>query len=246
MMRCKLDDLTNQIKEKLKDAYSVVRDRQDKITNRLKEIKQTTDQIEFNLKQEQQSNDDFIQKLKEQREQIDQIYEDLKLICDCAPNQQQGITVTAASNVSNTNSISNCSNCSLFIDNNLYPQFNYFIDMAKLIKDINDLNVQISTSNNRLVSTENEPLNDFICDYITNREYFCKVTSRLNNDGSFWIKVLCSQTDLVYENERQFQKCLEKTNLFIEELNKYVRRKRIGDKQWQTYLECKREPLQGM
>ena len=137
MMRCKLDDLTNQIKEKLKDAYSVVRDRQDKITNRLKEIKQTTDQIEFNLKQEQQSNDDFIQKLKEQREQIDQIYDDLKLICDCALNQQQGITVTAASNVGNTNSISNCSNCSLFIDINLYPQFNYFIDMAKLIKDIN-------------------------------------------------------------------------------------------------------------
>ena len=57
MMRCKLDDLTNQIKEKLKDAYSVVRDRQDKITNRLKEIKQTTDQIEFNSKQEQQSNE---------------------------------------------------------------------------------------------------------------------------------------------------------------------------------------------
>jgi site-specific DNA-adenine methylase len=39
MLRTKLDELTNQIKERLKDAYSVVRDRHDKINERLKLIK---------------------------------------------------------------------------------------------------------------------------------------------------------------------------------------------------------------
>lgn len=266
MMRCKLDELTNQIKEKLKDAYSVVRDRQEKITSRLDEIKHLSERIE----RDNSFDDATLDKLKQTRDQIDLIYDELRQICDsAAASTTNPITVTAASVI---NSISNCSNnCSLFIDNNLYPQFNYFIDMSKLIADIDALQVQISSTSTQqnnfnrmsLIPNENASIqsSDLFYDYSSETSYYCKVTSRLSNDGSFWIKVLCAHSDIgdLDENNnnlddydsttsskrRHVVKCLDKTNVFIEEVSKYVRRKRIGDKSWQTYSEAKREPTPG-
>ena len=41
---------------------------------------------------------------------------------------------------------------------------------------------------------------------------------------------------------QQFKKNQQKINMLIEEMNKFVRRKRIGDKDWQTYAEADRIP----
>jgi hypothetical protein len=77
----------------------------------------------------------------------------------------------------------------------------------------------------------------------------------LFNDGSCWLKILCSQNDIPSTVEsiesanesqlRVIKKALLKTKLFIEELNKQVRRKRIGNKHWLTYAEAGRIPLAG-
>ncbi len=265
MLRTKLDELTNQIKERLKDAYSVVRDRHDKINERLKLIKNNVVQIEQALDSAPQSlAEQLLEQLNESREQIEQIYDELKLIC--APGSSSSsssnfvqptvtpvtVTSTLATNT-NVNSICN-STCSLFIDNNLYPQFNYFVDLNKLVNEINALNVQIFNINPNQ-NSDYSVIVDNNNEYIENAIFYCTVTSRLFNDGSCWLKILCSQNDIPSTvesiesaNESQLRvinKALEKTNLFIEELNKQVRRKRIGNKHWLTYAEAGRIPLAG-
>ena len=44
-MRAKLDEMSDVIKEKLKDAYSVVRDTQTKISGKIYEVEALIDQI---------------------------------------------------------------------------------------------------------------------------------------------------------------------------------------------------------
>ena len=138
--------------------------------------------------------------------------------------------------------------------------------MNKLVA-INELNVQIFNINpNKIHSSEYSVINvdnnnnNNNYEYIENAVFYCTITSRLFNDGSCWLKILCSQNDLpstlnadvaciestVNESQmRVFNKALEKTNIFIEELSKQVRRKRIGDKNWLTYAEASRIPVAG-
>ncbi len=225
-MRDKVDELTNQIKEKLKDAYSVVRDRQEKLVNRINELQFQTSSKKLT------------------QDQIDAIYDELKLICDSSSTSS--ITVAAAAGgTTTTTSISNTSNnCSLFIDNNLYPQFNYFIDVSKLIQDINNLSIYISNQiPTGLDLNNNTNFDEFI---IEQQVYLCQVTSRLNTDGSFWLKLISkqqqqhqSQSNTSINNSK---KSLDQTNVFIDELSKQIRRKRISDKTWLTYAEANRRP----
>jgi hypothetical protein len=111
MMRAKLDEVSDKIKERLKDAYSVIRDTQTKISSKITEIKHLATQIEI-LKQElssaslstrtststtletssSESNElklkqinmkmDICSKMQSAQEQINALNKELKLICD--------------------------------------------------------------------------------------------------------------------------------------------------------------------
>lgn len=142
--------MTNNIKEKLKDAYSVVRDTQIKISNKLTEMKLLTDRIrmleDLRTKKNSVGNESsiselpfsnfeavppsgalmtdemIIEEINTAYERIDQINEDLKRISE---------TSGYNANISASDSTSQISTSSLFVDNTLYPKFNYFVDTRK-------------------------------------------------------------------------------------------------------------------
>jgi chromosome segregation ATPase len=111
MMRAKLDEVSDKIKERLKDAYSVIRDTQTKISNKINEIKNLATQIEI-LKHElanaahstttststtidtstTDNNElklktinmkmDILNKIQSAQEQINVLNKELRIICD--------------------------------------------------------------------------------------------------------------------------------------------------------------------
>ena len=133
--------MTNNIKEKLKDAYSVVRDTQTRISNKITEIKTLADRIQMletlqkannspsnsihNLSEaaEKMSDEMILEEISVAYEKIRQINEDLRKITETSKYVNSSVSSIDSPTVSTS--------CSLFVDNSLYPKFNYFVDTRK-------------------------------------------------------------------------------------------------------------------
>ncbi len=133
--------MTNNIKEKLKDAYSVVRDTQTRIANKISEIKTLADRIQMletlqrannspsnstqNLSEaaEKMSDEMILEEISVAYEKIRQINEDLRKITETSKYVNSSVSSIDSPTVSTS--------CSLFVDNSLYPKFNYFVDTRK-------------------------------------------------------------------------------------------------------------------
>jgi len=272
MIRTKLDEVTNTIKEKLKDAYSVVRDTQIKIVNKVTEIKELADRIqmlealrlanniEYNSSNsidlpfsfhddstEKISDEEILNQINKAYEKINDINEDLRKITESS-EYRASLSSVDTSTPSNS--------CSLFVDNNLYPKFNYFIDTRKLVEAIQEINVEIGSTDilnpkTYFLGKDNENL-DLPPAYSNHSTFLCTIQSGISNEGSFWVQLNFPNGDdhlfdtdknnniTNYDHLKRNQS--NKINMFIEEISKYIRCKRIGDKTWQTYTEASRVP----
>lgn len=252
--------VTNNIKEKLKDAYSVVRDTQTRIANKINEIKALADRIQMlealqkantspnnsghnlSLDENKMSDEMILEEMGLAYEKIKQINEDLRRITETSRYVNPSVSSIDSSSPTSTTSTS----CSLFVDNSLYPKFNYFVDTRKLVEAINEIDVQIGSRDilnpktyflgNATEEDSHEPLK-----YSNNSNFFCMITSGIANEGSFWLQLNFKNDELQLDPQHNNNKI----NLFIEEISKFVRKKRIGDRSWQTYAEANRLPEAG-
>ena len=174
LLKKKLDELSDKIKEKLKDAYSVVRDTQNRLTNKLNQLADSMNQLQGD---QLATPSDLLKVLKANMEQIEQINDELRNVCE-----------TSAQSPTNT--------CSLFVDNNLYPQFNYFIDTTKLVEAINDLSIQIGLMTNVDSHIHIQSVQNFnLFTFDKNQFYDCSISSGLSNDGNFWLQLFSQRGD---------------------------------------------------
>ncbi|CAF0718225.1 unnamed protein product [Brachionus calyciflorus] len=226
LMQNKLDEISDRIKEKLKDAYSVVRDLQNKINEKINAVESNIKQLEKLRHESFLKQQDINLKESEIATQIQQLNDELKSICD--PNF-------------NFNSCYNSTfSCSLFVDNNLYPQFNYHVDLSKVIEAINELNVHIGPN-----LQEPKPWTYHDQMYLDPEfEFDALINSGIQTDGSFWIQFLAPSENT--ENALiTFKKNKIRSNQFIEEISRFIRSKIISDKEWLSYDQLKQSPQQG-
>jgi hypothetical protein len=277
MIRLKLDEVSNRIKLKLKDAYSVVRDKQVEISNKISEIKVLTDRIKmlqelrnfnsnhsihdlpfsnFSNDQLKMTDEVILQEIECAQQHIIQINEELKRITEFTGNETKSISIGDCSALNaSTNSEQNNSQASssLFIDNSLYPKFNYFVDTRKLVEAIQEIEVQIGSTDilnpkTYFLGNDNDSTHNLErLQYSNNSSFYCSVTSGIMDEGNFWLQLNFNDTDLNNNNNNNVDSSLSrasnvKINMFIEEMSKYIRKKRIGDKSWQTFSEAKRKP----
>ena len=94
LLKSRLDELSGKIKEKLKDAYSVVRDIQNQMTKRVDEIKLIAEALEREIRFAEDGGENHgnakaenQRKLKEATDQVAQINEELKRICETSQSQ---------------------------------------------------------------------------------------------------------------------------------------------------------------
>lgn len=235
LMHKKLDKLSDKVKEKLKDAYSVVRDIQSKITDKISEVDANIKELD-NMRQESEIRAQEMKcKEAEIMAKIKKINDELKSICE--------------PNLLNSSSSSSTFSCSLFVENNLYPQFNYNVDFSPILQAISQLNLQMAPSppldeNSKLPN----PNLDFNLSLDSNLSLNANILSSLSNDGTFWLQIVALD-NTVFDCESsewfkyKFKKDELKLNQFLEEISKFIRTKRICDKEWQTFAELNRMPL---
>jgi hypothetical protein len=258
----------------------VVRDTHAKINSKIADVKSLTDQIKslrFQLESlsvqtppldlpfcefDQNNEDDdeykhhsdetlacrIKEKISHAQTQLQQINDELKYICELnsTNNAFSEAFITLGHH-----------SCSLFIENNLYPQFNIYVDTSKLINEIKELSLRIAPNDvlsPKVIVSEDVNLNvDLYKLCKSDKCLDCEVKSGITNDGIFWLQLIsCDDvhfraTTAVHSHQfddiNRLKNNKQKLNLFIEEINKYVRRKRIGDTQWLTYAELEREPV---
>ncbi len=168
--------------------------------------------------------------------QIDQINEELKRITESASG-------TANHNLNKSSVSSVESSCSLFVDNNLYPKFNYFVDTRKLVAAIQEIEVKIGSTDiinpkTYFLGNNSDAVSDpDQLEYYRNSSFFGSVMSGINNDGSFLLQLNFNDT-----TEDNNVNSNIKINMFIEEISKYIRQKRIGDSEWKSFAELHRMP----
>lgn len=182
MMRAKLDEVSDKIKERLKDAYSVIRDTQTKISSKITEIKHLTTQIEI-LKQElssaslstrtststtietssNESNElklkqinmkmDIYNKIQSAQEQINALNKELKLICD--PQNLPDANGNSLLDYLSTpikSHILSTDESLLKNTNNLFPEFSYLVDTSKLVRAVSEIDVEVGA--NKMVNMD--------------------------------------------------------------------------------------------
>ena len=142
-------------------------------------------------------------KISQAHDQLNVINDELRLICES--------NAASMFNSNNPNETTPShtwfggganSTCSLFIENNLYPQFNIYIDTSKLIADIKELSLRIGPNNvlsPRVMVSEDPNLNTDvykICQNDTRLD--CEVRSGIGSDGVFWLQLLsCDDVDFL-------------------------------------------------
>ncbi len=140
----------------------------------------------------------------------------------------------------------------------MYPQFNIYVDTSKLIDVISGLTLRIGPNNvisPRMIVAEDVNFKANLYKLCKGDACIdCEVKSVITNEGVFWLQLI-SCDDIHFQSAGttaaksslvetwSLKEIKQKLNLFIEEINKYVRRKRIGDSQWSTYAELEREPV---
>ena len=139
-------------------------------------------------------------KISQAQDQINVINDELRLICESKA------TIMFNSNNPNETTTPSCtwfdggganSTRSLFIENNLYPQFNIYIDTSKLIDVIKELSLRIGPNNvlspRVMVSEDPNLMNTNVYKICQNDTRFdCQVRSCIGSDGVFWLHLLSS------------------------------------------------------
>jgi hypothetical protein len=111
----------------------------------------------------------------------------------------------------------------------LYPNINYSVSSKKLMDSINSLKIDIvDTKNNEFIISNLEKRLGNLKNVNKNDSIDCVVTSGLYDNGTFWIKIVDNQV-----------------NFIIDEINKYIRYKRISDSTWLTFSEVNKTPVVG-
>ena len=224
-LKFKMDEISCVIKEFLKDSYTDVRDTHAKINDKINKTKQLREEI-AQMKISHKADDLILVQVNELSDLIDSINQELSAICD--PSAQQGITAASL-----------CSKNSIYQGHALYPEFSYIIETSKLIEEIQLLEVHINHSNylspDKLFGEKG-----VLFDSTYGSVFYCSITSSLSSEGIFWVKFICPVKEDM--DDKKLNDGVEKCNLFIEEISKYIRCKRIGDKNWRTYAEAARTP----
>jgi hypothetical protein len=182
LMRVKLDSMSESVKERLKDAYSVIRDNQLKVNAKISELKSLTDQIK-GLRADLVSDQSHVQshlrlpffsfqfedddslvvhdddeplnketKVRQMMRQVEEhiflVNEELKFLCrEHRENKPCNVTgLRENGSVGSSGDTLGAQSCSLFVENNLYPQFNIYVDTSKLIVDVKELELRIGSS----------------------------------------------------------------------------------------------------
>jgi hypothetical protein len=174
----------------------------------------------------------------------------MRLMCDPSnytqlqQNQQSQSTQQQHNISGNIGTPASVYSCSLFGDNFLYPQLDYYVDLGRLRLAINDLNVQIGKAN-----ASDDESSEWV-NYQTSMELEkdtildCLVSTGILYDGYFWLQPAAKSSNEFehLESTQKLKKIQQKVNHYIDELSKHVRRKRIGDESWQTFAEANRTP----
>lgn len=221
-LKAKLDEMTDKIKEKLKDAYTVVRDAQTKLSTKLNELRDSLRELEF-----KPNDEHLLNKIKHITEQINFIQDELKMICEpnsCSMAMGNHFNTATASYTS----IASTYSCSLFLDNYLYPQFNYYVDLTQLVESIRKLDVNINILptlsspvdiNRNLLLTNNIDLEFSDLNQLAdNMSVDCLVSSGINNDGSFWLQPVLNSNLHTYtslDDLQKFKKLAQKVFTFL-------------------------------
>jgi hypothetical protein len=181
---------------------------------------------------------------------INCLNDDLKNVCslnlnnsDASPN---GLTnpLLATLNSTLTNQT-----MSLFIEDRLYPQFNYLVDLTRLKEAINEVCVQVNSqpANNTRQALIDEQ-QEF--KFAPGLKLHCFASTGISvSDGSFWLQCTGPFTDVREdspdaEDLKAYYASKAKVHFgfLTEEISKAVRRRRIGDKRFLTFSEQGKVP----
>ena len=134
-------------------------------------------------------------------------------------------------------------------------QLNLFhLYLGQLVEAIGKIEVQIGSTdilNPKTYFLGANDKNSEALNYKNNTSFYCSITSGISNEGQFWAQLnfnsddqLSSDKSMDPNNNHKYYSRNENTkiNMFIEEISKYIRKKRIGDKKWQSYKEATRLP----
>lgn len=155
--------------------------------------------------------------------------------------------------------------CSLFEDNYLYPQLDYRVDLSKISAAINDLSVQIgrlgAMTSDAAEAAARNPTNPTQAVVVTQAQPKFNITKFENDlergvvldaivstgilhDGMFWMQPATRSSNEfeLLESAHKLKRVQLRVNLYLDEVSKYVRRKRIGDDAWATYAEMGQIP----
>lgn len=137
--------------------------------------------------------------------------------------------------------------CSLFDDNYLYPQLEYRVDLSKISVAINDLTVQIGRqtcdettgSEARGQPSAGSSMARFDMDLNAGLVLDALVSTGVLYDGLFWLQPAgrSSNEHELIENVHKLKRVQQRVSIYLDEVSKHVRRKRIGDDTWNTYAE---------
>lgn len=221
--------------------------------------------------EEMQTN--YARKSQEVVDQINQLNGDLRLVCEHYKSygNTSAMSASGASPVLDVNhnnlfmhtlnSTTSPPSMSLFVEDRLYPQINYLVDLTQL-KDIID-NICVQINSPEANKSRHELMNKYShIQLVSGLRLFCTAMTGLSNDGSFWIHVIGeARIDETASNSNetgveelpsdiniydpvvqqklliQYGKERIKSNMFLEEISKTIRRLRIGRRELKTFSE---------
>ena len=262
LMRDKLEQLSDHIKERLKDAYSVVRDAQARIHARLVDTQQLAADLHRRLRHDDDSdNSDEIllaTRVALVLQRVGELNDEMR---------ELSLSSTAASALAARQQHNSNGATSLPFDANLLPQFSYAIETRPLVALIEALSIQIGPSN---VAAPSELVCATAATLVpgANRLYDCVIASGLDSaDGTFWLQLIApltcpppppeptptqptaaaaaagagtaptTQPSLADMDAIQFKREQQRVNALIDEISKHVRGKRICEPTWRTLAE---------
>ena len=225
-LKAKQVEITGAIKNFLEKHFNDVKQKQIKLKENIKKAEELEAEISV------MTNEDnylILVKLNELNELINSINEGLESIAES--NTGNGFNIGLTSDRK-----------TVFLENNLYPQFDYLVDTSKLLKDINDLEVNISDLNSKTVKKifgDNR-----VFQLKPEDVYYCAVTTNLNTDGTFCIKLLGPGVKGLDEavDSLKINEGRQQVDSFIDEVDKYIKRKRVAQVNWSTFDELQIKP----
>jgi hypothetical protein len=183
---------------------------------------------------------------------INSLNDDLKNVCNLSSSGSGGLNNSDMGSpngltnplLATLNSTFTHQTMSLFNEDRLYPQFNYLVDLSKLKEAINEVSVQV---NSQTANSARQALIDEQqrFKFTPGLKLHCFATTGISAaDGSFWLQCTGPYTEVPEgtadaDDLKMYHASKAKVHFgfLTEEISKAVRRRRIGDKRFQTYSE---------